>query len=92
MSTESPGPPDETPDGKALTLRQLQVISGLLGGLTCKEMAAQLNISPQCVKFHIGRIYRKYAVADRQSLLLRFGRFEIDVRWVPTPQVPQINS
>ena len=67
---------------RGLTPRQAQVIAGLLTGLSCKEMAAQLNISSRCVKFHVGQIYRKYEVQSRQSLLLKFGRFEISVRWV----------
>ena len=69
-----------------LTPRQAQVIACMVAGLAQKEIAAKLNISIRCVKFHAEQIYRRYGVRDRESLLLKFGRFEIAVRWVATPE------
>jgi DNA-binding CsgD family transcriptional regulator len=69
-----------------LTKRQAEVLQALLGGLSDKEIADRLCISLSCAKFHVQRIFRKYKVHDRQSLAGKFGRFEVEVRWVPLPR------
>ena len=73
--------------GKQLTPRQVQVVTGLLAGLSSKEMACRLNISQRSVKFHAGRVYRKYRVNCREDLLSKFGRFEITVRWIASDAI-----
>lgn len=76
---------------RGITPRQIQVIAGLLTGLGAKEIAGTLNISPRCVKYHASQIYRRYEVASREGLLAKFGRFEIDVRWVASCGVEPID-
>jgi DNA-binding CsgD family transcriptional regulator len=48
-----------------LTERERAVIHLLAQGLTNKEIAAQLNVSPRTVKFHIDNIFSKLGVNNR---------------------------
>jgi DNA-binding NarL/FixJ family response regulator len=58
-----------------LTELERRVLSGLLGGMTDKRIAVQLEMSPSTVHEYASRIYRKYAVANRSALMaLWLGR------------------
>jgi DNA-binding NarL/FixJ family response regulator len=48
-----------------LTRREQQLVHMISGGLTNKEIAAQLNLSEQTVKNHIHRMLRKLGASDR---------------------------
>lgn len=50
---------------RVLTARELEVIELVAKGLTNKEIARQLDISPATVKVHVERIIGKLGVADR---------------------------
>ncbi len=52
-----------------LTVRETQVVTLLLEGLTNKGIARRLGLSPETVKEHLGRVYRKLGVADRVELV-----------------------
>ncbi|QNN45982.1 helix-turn-helix transcriptional regulator [Thermomonas brevis] len=52
-----------------LTDLERRVLSGLLGGLTDKQIAKRLESSPRTVHEYASRIYRKYAVANRSALM-----------------------
>lgn len=61
------GPPDGS-DGSLdalLSSRELEVLSHLADGLTDREIAAALVISPRTVETHVGNILRKLAVRNR---------------------------
>jgi DNA-binding NarL/FixJ family response regulator len=48
-----------------LTPRELAVVRAVARGLSNKEIARELWITEQTVKFHLGNIFRKFAVANR---------------------------
>lgn len=48
-----------------LTEREQQIIVLLVDGLTNKQIAAELNISPRTVKFHLDNLYGKLGVNTR---------------------------
>jgi NarL family two-component system response regulator LiaR len=50
---------------KPLSRRETQVLHYLAEGKTDKEIANVLNISPETVKNHVQRIYRKIGVHRR---------------------------
>ena len=51
------------PDG--LTARQAEVLRLLAAGMSNKEIAAALYLSPSTVERHLATIYRKLGVAGR---------------------------
>ena len=53
---------------KALTSREKEIAKLILKGLSNKEMAQELKISPNTVKVHAKHVYEKLAVTDRLSL------------------------
>ncbi|MBV8220557.1 MAG: response regulator transcription factor [Solirubrobacterales bacterium] len=59
---EKESPPAEH---SALTDRELQILQLVAGGATNGEIARQLWITQQTVKFHVSNIYRKLEVANR---------------------------
>lgn len=57
---------DRSPGG-ALTVREAAVLRCLGGGLPLNEVAAQLYLSPNTLKTHTRRIYRKLGVTSRSD-------------------------
>jgi DNA-binding NarL/FixJ family response regulator len=51
-----------------LTPRQIGVLRLLLKGYSNKEIARQLNLSPNTVKIHVGALLRRFAVQRRSNL------------------------
>ncbi|MFH0411940.1 LuxR C-terminal-related transcriptional regulator [Corynebacterium sp. L4756] len=52
----------------SLTIQELEVAQHAASGLTNKEIAAQLFLSPKTVEFHLTRIYRKLRIRTRTEL------------------------
>jgi DNA-binding NarL/FixJ family response regulator len=52
----------------ALSPREKDILSQLLGGLSNKEISATLGISDKTVKNHLWKIYRKLGVENRTQL------------------------
>jgi len=61
--------PDEPP--VLLTPREIEVLTPLGNGLTNKQAARLLGISPHTVKFHIESLFRKLGVASRAEAVAR---------------------
>jgi pimeloyl-ACP methyl ester carboxylesterase/DNA-binding CsgD family transcriptional regulator len=54
-----------TPPAKALTSRQLDVLRGVARGLTDKEIASELSLSPRTVEMHVARALDALDCANR---------------------------
>ena len=55
--------------GVRLTPRQLDVLGGLLRGEGTKQTAWRLGLSPKTVAEHLGRLYARFGVDGRATLL-----------------------
>ena len=65
ISSEARRLMQEDPPIPKLTDRQLGIIHSMMRGLTNREIAAQFNITPNCVKAHIKRVCNKIGAANR---------------------------
>jgi DNA-binding NarL/FixJ family response regulator len=60
----------EADDASALlTASELAVLRALARGLVNKQIAVDLQIAPQTVKFHLTNVYRKLGVANRTEAI-----------------------
>ncbi|MGB3847053.1 MAG: LuxR C-terminal-related transcriptional regulator [Sphingopyxis sp.] len=57
------------PDIDLLTRREVEVIAGLVRGLTNKQIGAELGISHRTVEIHRSRLMRKLGVSTLAALL-----------------------
>ena len=57
------------PELPALSKRELEVLALLASGMTNKEMARTINLSPETIKDHLMNLYRKLDAQDRLSAL-----------------------
>jgi DNA-binding CsgD family transcriptional regulator len=55
------------------TAREQEILKSLLEGVTSKEIAFKLNISPRTVEYHRSNIYKKTDVCNFQELLARYS-------------------
>jgi DNA-binding NarL/FixJ family response regulator len=60
------------PDAEPLTPREEEVLGLLAKGYITKEIADQLSISFDTVRFHLKHIYRKLHVRSRTEALLKY--------------------
>ena len=58
-----------------LTPRELQVALDLASGLTTREAAAKLYLSPKTVEYHLRSVYRKLGIASRTALAEAFAAY-----------------
>ena len=68
--TPRPAPPDFRRNDAAiaslgLTARECEILELLASGLSLKEMARKLDVSPNTVKTHVARVYQKLEVGRR---------------------------
>jgi len=69
---------DNRPRGRALTVRERQILQLLEHGSSNAEIGAALSISPLTVKNHVQKMFRKLGVHNRtQAVALDIGK-----RWV----------
>jgi DNA-binding NarL/FixJ family response regulator len=59
-------------DYQPLTEREMEILQLVAQGLSNKQIAAQLKVSPHTVKFHISSIYNKLGAVNRTEAV-RFG-------------------
>ncbi len=55
-----------------LKQREVDIVNGILEGLSYKMIAAQQNISIETVRFHIKTIYRKLKINSKSELFNLF--------------------
>lgn len=53
-----------------LTKREADVFRYVLGGLSTKEIAGEMHLSEQSIKLHLGHIFKKFDVSNKQQLIL----------------------
>jgi DNA-binding CsgD family transcriptional regulator len=54
-----------------LSAREMEVLTLIADGLSNKEIAARLNVSPNTVKTHVARVLEKLEVSRRTAALAR---------------------
>ena len=64
------GPVNATGDPYGLTVRQKEVLAGVVEGLNNREIAARLGISEHTVKHHLTQAFNKTGVSTRLELAL----------------------
>jgi DNA-binding CsgD family transcriptional regulator len=64
----SPVEPAKPPWSALMTPQELQVARTVAEGVTNKEAAAALFLSPKTVEFHLGSVYRKLGIRSRTQL------------------------
>jgi two-component system, NarL family, nitrate/nitrite response regulator NarL len=57
--------------GPVLTPREIEVLAALSDGLSNKEAARRLGISPHTVKFHIESLFKKLGAASRAEAVAK---------------------
>lgn len=72
---------DSPAEMAGLTASEQRVLEALARGLTNKEIAAELWLTEQTVKFHLTRIYRRLGVANRTEAV----RYAYENRLVAHP-------
>lgn len=78
-ASASPATPADTvnapgPRWYGLTERQRQIVDGVAEGLTNKEIARRLQISPETVKTHLQHVFEHEGVHGRMALLAAVPR------------------
>lgn len=66
-----PAAPDLTDPLASLTIRERQIARLAATGLTSRDIAAELSVSPRTVDTHLSRIYRKLGITTRAALASR---------------------
>ena len=61
--------PRPRPRHVALTMRESMVLQWVARGMTNKEIAAYLQVSPHTVRDHVTNILRKCGVSSREALI-----------------------
>lgn len=64
----------EADPNNRLTPRQAEVLALLAQGLSYKEVAARVSLTPRTVKYHMGEIMRKLHLGNRAQVLAYAGR------------------
>jgi DNA-binding CsgD family transcriptional regulator len=68
--------PDRPDDLLGLTTQERAVVSLVARGLTNREVAAELYVSPKTVEYHLGRVFAKLGVTSRTQLAARIAGAE----------------
>ncbi len=58
-----------------LTPQELQIALRIAGGMTTREAAAALFLSPKTIEYHLRNMYRKLAIGSRAELVAAMARF-----------------
>lgn len=61
------GGPDRLAVGMHVTPRQAQILRLIAGGLSDKQIAARLGVSPRTVQTHLVRLFREHGVHTRAA-------------------------
>jgi DNA-binding CsgD family transcriptional regulator len=67
------GRPDADPGLTGLSAQELQVAKLVAGGMSNREAAAQLYLSPKTIEYHLAHIFAKLGIKTRYQLAARVG-------------------
>ena len=56
------------PEGKHLTVRQIEMLEGILDGKSRKQIAAELHLSENTVKMHMSLLYDNLGVSGKDEI------------------------
>jgi DNA-binding CsgD family transcriptional regulator len=73
-ATGEVGTPRRADGIQQLTPQELQVALAVAGGLTNREVAAALFLSPKTIEFHLGKVYWKLEIRSRTQLVRLVAR------------------
>ena len=73
-SQPTSGENDDASSTPLLSARQLQILRLVAGGLSYKEVGAQLYLSPRTVKYHMAEIMDRLHLHNRAQVLALAGR------------------
>ncbi len=62
------GRPARTPSGSVLTAQEDHIVRRAVLGLTNRQIAAELYVTPRAVELHLTRAYRKLGISGRRDL------------------------
>ncbi|MET8756612.1 AAA family ATPase [Lentzea sp. NPDC004782] len=62
------GRPSRTPSGSVLTAQEDHIVRRAVLGLTNRQIAAELFVTPRAVELHLTRAYRKLGISGRRDL------------------------
>ncbi|MEU0883972.1 LuxR family transcriptional regulator [Lentzea sp. NPDC005914] len=62
------GRPARTPSGSVLTAQEDHIVRRAVLGLTNRQIAAELFVTPRAVELHLTRAYRKLGISGRRDL------------------------
>ena len=74
-----------------LTAQELQISRFVARGLSNREVAAQLYLSPRTVDFHLRNVFRKLGIASRTELA-RLELASADADGAPDPAIPPVRA
>ena len=57
------------PEGRTLTVKEIQILESIVEGKSRKEIAADNHVSENTIKTHISHVYEKFGVSSRESLM-----------------------
>jgi DNA-binding NarL/FixJ family response regulator len=67
------GRPDAEPGLAGLTVQERQVARLVAGGMSNREAAAELYLSPKTIEYHLAHIFAKLGIRTRYQLAVRVG-------------------
>ncbi|MFC7619090.1 AAA family ATPase [Microlunatus sp. GCM10028923] len=68
-SSPTTGDTDPAPALDGLSPQELRIAIGVGGGLTNREIAAQLFLSPRTVDYHLRKVFQKLKISSRAELI-----------------------
>ncbi len=74
-----------------LTSREREILGLLRAGRTNRQIAGQLHLSPETVKWHVGKVFTKIGVKDRLEAALYARASNIFPRQQPAAKPPVVD-
>jgi DNA-binding CsgD family transcriptional regulator len=63
-----PGVVDPAVPWSSLTMKEQQVAAAVGAGMSNRQAALRLHLSPKTVEYHLGRVFRKLRIVSRRQL------------------------